>query len=240
MSNGSVTTNPITLLIRIIWALTVGCYHSALYWLPADFVTLRSRLCRIYTFAVLFCLQGKLLSFQKWYEGRERSWFGEQPNWRVPCHIQLSKCVRQQSLLVTRAWGRDWFLTSSPEIFQASHGAEMCSDAFCSGNSLWFCQRPFSAEPFRSYGWISFWLPSIRTALSLAWKFGDTFGLHILRRGGIEEVQHRFHNISVWGIPHSTERKLRDLCVWCVDTVWHVIVKLCCVQNKTLQASERS
>lgn len=30
---------------------------------------------------------------------------------------------------------------------------------------------------------------------------------------GIEEVQHHFHNISVWGIPHSTGRKLRDLCV---------------------------
>ncbi|CAB1447303.1 unnamed protein product [Pleuronectes platessa] len=33
------------------------------------------------------------------------------------CQIQLSKFMRQQSLLVTRALGRDWFLTSSPEIF---------------------------------------------------------------------------------------------------------------------------
>lgn len=38
-------------------------------------MTLRTRLCRIYTFAVVFCLQGRLLSFKSDMR-RERSWFG--------------------------------------------------------------------------------------------------------------------------------------------------------------------
>lgn len=84
-----------------------------------------------------FCLQGKLLSFQKWYKEREadlvscstaRS-LSRSFCWRGPRHIQLSKPMRQQSQLVMRALGRDWFLTSSPEVFPASHEAEMWGDA---------------------------------------------------------------------------------------------------------------
>lgn len=66
--------------------------------------------------------------------------------WRGLCHIRLSECTCQQSLLVRRAWGMgggeesggvgDRFLTSSPEIFPASHeAAEMCSDACAQWNS---------------------------------------------------------------------------------------------------------
>lgn len=73
------------------------------------------------------------------------------------CHIRLSECTCQQSLLVRRAWGwgvergvGDRFLTSSPEIFPASHeAAEMCSDACAQWNSPWFCQRIRSRLGFR-------------------------------------------------------------------------------------------
>lgn len=94
--------------------------------------------------------RGQLLSFQMCVWG-ERSRFGELLNSTLSfsccfcrrrlCHIQLSKCTRQQSLLVMRALGRNGFLTSSPEIFPARHEAEMCSDALLCRNGPWISQR---------------------------------------------------------------------------------------------------
>lgn len=40
-----------------------------------------------------------------------------------------------------KGWGRDWFSTSSPEIFPASDEAEMCGGAFLSGS----VRGPFKA-----------------------------------------------------------------------------------------------
>lgn len=153
---------------------------------------------------------------------RERSWFGEQPDWRVPCHIQLSKCACQQSLLVTRARGRDWFLTSSPEIFPASHEAEMCGDAFCSGNSPRFCQRPFplsrsglmgrSCSGYHQLGWHRHSLESLGPLL---FHLGCTFF-----GGGIEEVQHHF---SLRDSSFHWEKVKRSMCSKC----WHWLTCYC-------------
>lgn len=64
-----------------------------------------------------------------WWSAQQCTLFPAASAFEGSCHIQLSKCMRQQSLLVMRALGRDWFLTSSPEIFPTSHEAEMCGDA---------------------------------------------------------------------------------------------------------------
>lgn len=49
---------------------------------------------------------------------------------RALCRIQPSKCVCQQSLLVTRTLGRDWFLTSlHPKTHPTRREAEICGDA---------------------------------------------------------------------------------------------------------------
>lgn len=149
-----------------------------------------------------FCLQGKLLSFQKWYEEKEADLVSRSTAhslscsfcWRGLCHIQLSKCMRQQSLLVMRALGRDWFLTSSPEIFPTRHEAEMCGDALLSGNSPPTLSNSLSKEPFRPNGQISLRLLSIKTALLLAWLFACTFGpleLHAYQKG----VPHSWRNL---------------------------------------------
>lgn len=97
------------------------------------------------TCAVPFCLQGKLSSFHKWYRGRGADLVSCSTVHslscsfcrRALCHIQLSKCMRQQSLLVARALGRDWLLTSSP--WNISNKAEKCAAM----HGPWFCQRPF-------------------------------------------------------------------------------------------------
>lgn len=105
----------------------------------------------------LFCLRGKMCSSPKRCEGREADLVSCSTGrtlscsscWRGLCHIQLSKCARQQSPLVMRATGREWFRTSSPETLPAGargRSAWRRAPVLLGGSGLWFSQTLLSIK----------------------------------------------------------------------------------------------
>lgn len=207
-----------------------ACNVRATGWCLYGFMLLRIHMCSA---------PDQLWSFQKWYEGREADlvscWtahsFSCSLCWRGLCHIQLSKCTRQQSLLVMRALGRDGFLTSSPEIVPTRHEEEVCGDALLCRNSPWIIQSPFQSCHSGLMG------RSLSGCCQLSQHcclheslFACSFGpleLHAYQKGCHTNDQTLMPNISAWGVqylPHKGDRE--DNFHHMYSVCWHFIVKL--------------